>query len=139
MVDYTTLFSDPTPTFLNDPTDALAATTAIGSALSSLDTSLTTQGFVRIDVPDAFDASSGNVTFSEFVCTGGIGSCSIVTAFNSDFLAVGSSPGDFEAYAVFTVAAVPEPSTWALMILGFCGLGFMAYRRKQSGSALNAT
>jgi PEP-CTERM motif len=26
--------------------------------------------------------------------------------------------------------AVPEPSTWAMMILGFCGLGFMAYRRK---------
>jgi PEP-CTERM motif len=30
----------------------------------------------------------------------------------------------------YTVAAVPEPSTWAMMILGFCGLGFMAYRRK---------
>jgi hypothetical protein len=29
-----------------------------------------------------------------------------------------------------TVAAVPEPSTWAMMILGFFGVGFMAYRRK---------
>ena len=28
------------------------------------------------------------------------------------------------------VAAVPEPSTWAMMILGFFGVGFMAYRRK---------
>jgi hypothetical protein len=28
--------------------------------------------------------------------------------------------------------AVPEPSTWATMILGFVGLGFMAYRRKSS-------
>ncbi len=28
------------------------------------------------------------------------------------------------------ISAVPEPSTWAMMILGFCGLGFMAYRRK---------
>ncbi|HEX3115787.1 MAG TPA: PEPxxWA-CTERM sorting domain-containing protein [Bradyrhizobium sp.] len=28
------------------------------------------------------------------------------------------------------VAAVPEPSTWAMMILGFCGLGFLAYRKK---------
>jgi hypothetical protein len=36
-----------------------------------------------------------------------------------------------------TVAAVPEPSTWAMMILGFCGLGFMAYRKKQNGSASN--
>jgi hypothetical protein len=34
-------------------------------------------------------------------------------------------------------AAVPEPSTWAMMILGFCGLGFMAYRRKQNGTALS--
>jgi PEP-CTERM motif len=34
-------------------------------------------------------------------------------------------------------AAVPEPSTWAMMILGFCGLGFMAYRRKQNGAALS--
>jgi PEP-CTERM motif len=27
-------------------------------------------------------------------------------------------------------SAVPEPSTWAMMILGFMGVGFMAYRRK---------
>jgi hypothetical protein len=33
--------------------------------------------------------------------------------------------------------AVPEPSTWAMMILGFAGVGFMAYRRKQNGSALS--
>jgi hypothetical protein len=26
--------------------------------------------------------------------------------------------------------AVPEPSTWAMMILGFAGIGFMTYRRK---------
>jgi hypothetical protein len=26
--------------------------------------------------------------------------------------------------------AVPEPSTWAMMLLGFAGLGLMAYRRK---------
>ena len=33
--------------------------------------------------------------------------------------------------------AVPEPSIWAMMILGFAGIGFMAYRRK-SKMALNA-
>lgn len=26
-------------------------------------------------------------------------------------------------------SAVPEPSTWAMMLLGFCGLGLMAYRK----------
>ena len=35
------------------------------------------------------------------------------------------------------VTAVPESSTWAMMIFGFCGLGFMAYRRKQNGSAFS--
>jgi hypothetical protein len=28
------------------------------------------------------------------------------------------------------VSPVPEPSTWAMMLLGFVGLGFMGYRRK---------
>jgi hypothetical protein len=37
------------------------------------------------------------------------------------------------------VAAVPEPSTWAMMILGFAGIGFIAYRRrKDSALALTA-
>jgi hypothetical protein len=30
------------------------------------------------------------------------------------------------------VAAVPEPSTWAMMLLGFAGIGFMAFRRKNN-------
>ena len=33
---------------------------------------------------------------------------------------------------------VPEPSTWAMMILGFGGVGFMAYRRKSKKPALMA-
>jgi hypothetical protein len=28
------------------------------------------------------------------------------------------------------IAAVPEPSTWAMLLLGFLGVGFEAYRRK---------
>jgi hypothetical protein len=33
----------------------------------------------------------------------------------------------------YAVAAVPEPSTWAMMVLGFAGVGFMAYRRRSQG------
>ena len=36
--------------------------------------------------------------------------------------------------AVSLTAAVPEASTWAMMILGFFGVGFMAYRRRAQGS-----
>jgi hypothetical protein len=32
--------------------------------------------------------------------------------------------------------AVPEPSTWAMMILGFAGIGFMAYRRRNQTASL---
>jgi hypothetical protein len=31
---------------------------------------------------------------------------------------------------VVTPGAVPEPSTWAMLLIGFAGVGFMAYRRK---------
>ncbi len=31
------------------------------------------------------------------------------------------------------VGVVPEPSTWGMLIIGFAGIGFMAYRRKSQG------
>lgn len=34
------------------------------------------------------------------------------------------------------VGAVPEPSTWAMMILGFAGVGFLAYRRRSQSQSL---
>jgi hypothetical protein len=41
-----------------------------------------------------------------------------------------SESGNVEIATVAVAGAVPEPSTWAMMILGFAGIGFMAYRRK---------
>ncbi|WP_202975795.1 PEP-CTERM sorting domain-containing protein [Bradyrhizobium algeriense] len=38
---------------------------------------------------------------------------------------------DFGNYTV--AGAVPEPATWAMMMLGFFGVGFLAYRRKNQG------
>jgi hypothetical protein len=37
------------------------------------------------------------------------------------------------------IAGVPEPSTWVMMVLGFAGVGFLAYRRKRHGSALTTS
>ena len=40
----------------------------------------------------------------------------------------------FIAFDNLTVsAAIPEPSTWAMMLLGFAGLGFAGYRRARVG------
>jgi hypothetical protein len=46
--------------------------------------------------------------------------------------------GNLQIASAEVAPAVPEPSTWAMMILGFAGVGFMAYRRK-SKPALLAT
>jgi hypothetical protein len=53
--------------------------------------------------------------------------------FNSVVFSTGSTAFEF----AFT-AAVPEASTWAMMILGFAGIGFMAYRRKSNPALIAA-
>jgi hypothetical protein len=40
-----------------------------------------------------------------------------------------TNQGGFDGVTYSEVPAVPEPSTWAMMLLGFAGLGSMAYRR----------
>jgi len=44
----------------------------------------------------------------------------------------GASASGSGHFNVSAVDPVPEPSTWTMMIVGFCGLGFMAYRRKNN-------
>ena len=46
-----------------------------------------------------------------------------------------NSPGTWQASAV---SAVPEPSTWAMMLLGFAGIGFIAYRRNTKPALMAA-
>jgi hypothetical protein len=47
-----------------------------------------------------------------------------------------AQPWIFLSEAEFSgiAGAVPEPSTWAMMLLGFAGIGFMAYRRRKSAA-----
>jgi hypothetical protein len=48
---------------------------------------------------------------------------------------VGKNSFEFDNISsVAAVAPVPEPSTWAMMILGFLGVGLLAYRRNGSFS-----
>lgn len=62
------------------------------------------------------------------------------------YLGIVDDGGFFDNSGVITVDitqnaltdAVPESSTWAMMILGFCGLGFMAYRRRSGPSTAAA-
>jgi hypothetical protein len=50
------------------------------------------------------------------------------------FLAVGTPSGNLPPFALLdgvSVTGVPEPSTWAMMLAGFGGLGFAAFRRRR--------
>jgi PEP-CTERM motif len=42
------------------------------------------------------------------------------------------------AFSITGVDSVPEPSTWAMLLLGFAGIGFMAYRRKNKTALMAA-
>jgi len=48
--------------------------------------------------------------------------------FAADIVGENGSTGAVGSGTV--IAAVPEPSTWAMLLLGFAGVGFAAYRRK---------
>ena len=48
-----------------------------------------------------------------------------------------TQPGSPDFFNIGLTSAVPEPSTWAMMILGFAGIGFMAYRQKRRGLSIS--
>jgi hypothetical protein len=54
----------------------------------------------------------------------------VETRNNRDFTTTVTDGFFFPDPGQVTVAAVPEPATWAMMLLGFAGVGFVAYRRK---------
>jgi hypothetical protein len=50
---------------------------------------------------------------------------------------LGDADGGPESFSAIA-GAVPEPSTWAMMILGFAGIGFMTYRRRNQAALRTA-
>lgn len=68
---------------------------------------------------------------------GGNGSLIFTTPDTGTVTAENGDPQDlgFQLNGTF-VAAVPETSTWAMMVLGFAAVGFMAYRRKSRPTSM---
>jgi hypothetical protein len=52
------------------------------------------------------------------------------------FTTVTFSDSGKNAFEFSLGSGVPEPSTWAMMALGFAGLGYAAFRRNSKGRAL---
>ena len=62
-------------------------------------------------------------------------------ALEPDWLRVGTDivgAGAFNASFSLSGSTIPEPSTWAMMLLGFAGLGFAGYRRAKMARPASA-
>jgi hypothetical protein len=66
----------------------------------------------------------------EWNSTSGDGSMARL-AFGSWVAQDSSVDGQVQIFGEPTVAAVPEPSTWAMMVLGFAGIGAITLRRRK--------
>ncbi len=116
-------------------------------------------GNLDVDLVDGFSLSSGE-TF-DIAGTGG-GLTNDLTSLSLDGVACGADGGGFKCnggafFDIFswsivpgttigglnpedlmlsvTVTQVPEPSTWAMMLAGFAGLGFLSYRASRKTPA----
>ncbi len=49
-----------------------------------------------------------------------------------------TAPDFFSSANMAFSSAVPEPSTWAMLLLGFAGIGFLTYRRKSKPALMGA-
>jgi len=60
------------------------------------------------------------------------------TGLSFNEVTLSSTQNSFESDNIYAAgltsltSPVPEPSTWAMVLLSFAGVGFMAYRRKQT-------
>jgi PEP-CTERM motif len=99
-------------------------------------------GFYYATFPEILKFSDGKLKLSINPETIGPGEYADDFFFGTDRLAstatlfLVDANGNFSTAQIVT-SGVPEPSTWAMMILGFAGIGFMTYRRKNK-MALNA-
>jgi hypothetical protein len=50
----------------------------------------------------------------------------------------GATPAKDVLLDAVAISAVPEPATWAMLLIGFAGLGFLAYRRNKAPALRHA-
>jgi len=101
--------------------------------MATVETATTTSGLVPGDVLFTFNHVGGSQD-STTVSLQNITGLQTFTFNETNLTSVVFTPttttGHFVQFDFVGVTAVPEPSTWAMMILGFFGVGFMAYRRR---------
>ena len=81
-----------------------------------------TCGNGALGIASNVDFTIANATIADVTGANALGNIFVADVFSSQT----GNTGPVDVH----VAAIPEPSTWAMVILGFFGVGFMAYRRK---------
>jgi hypothetical protein len=114
-------------TFTDDETAVIANQAATLAGFSDF----TTDKFILGTSSAVFGAYDLRTTIGP-VSGGAIFNPGSSFATSAGTLVIGSLSGD----ATFT-ATIPEPSTWAMMLLGFAGLGFAGYRRSMQSRTLS--
>lgn len=95
--------------------------------------------------------TTGDASFTGLQVAGIVGNgvqatgCQNVTNCNRYFTFTDADAGSFitgfsmsstqNSFEITNISAVPEPATWAMMILGFLGLGFLGYRKSSKAGA----
>jgi hypothetical protein len=139
----TAVWVDSYPAALGSYSTPFDVLTWTGGAIG--ENSFTVTGGVLTQV--LFDISGANgindqlYLNSDCSCAYGTGHTNFLDIGSNDSLFVWNV-GDLNApdgLVIGTYSAVPEASTWAMMLLGFAGLGFAGYRKTKSGlSAISA-
>jgi hypothetical protein len=128
------------------PNLSLASVTAFGNLSLSIAGDAYDTYFL---ITGTYAGPNGTITHDDGATLGLNGSTVVASsgetsAITNSFLNPGGNPVPFVlnyvsangAPSVLTMTAVPEPGTWAMMILGFAGVGFLAYRRRNQGTVL---
>jgi choice-of-anchor C domain-containing protein len=117
----------------------LAGNPAGGPAVKTID------AFIQSSHPYLFDTSSstlgnmGWITESFTFTATGTSALLSFTSTTSGFSGNETYPTAFgPALDNVTISAVPELSTWAMMLLGFAGIGFLTYRKTQKMKLVSA-
>ena len=126
--------------------DAAAAVVAKTGPVVDLVKILTANGIAAKDIPAKIEglAFGDEVTLSD-----GTLRHTLWVANDNDFVpgiagpnvwyVLGFQDKDLPGFVNEQVAAVPEPSTWAMLLLGFAGIGFLTYRRRLKAEVSAAT
>ncbi len=109
-----------------DITKSASFSLAVGDVFTIMEFASSTGNFATFDYNDASCSFAGGV----LGCANGV-------EF-TELFAPGDTMLNLVVDNVGVAPAIPEPSTWAMMILGFAGVGFVGYRRAKKGRAMLA-